>query len=145
MKINIMACALAALIATGCSAPYEPKQGEETARIKPLTSHPYHTICKNEQENELIGKSEDGFYTIPAGERISLKFKYYETNGVASYSCWPSLSFVPKSGIDYYSSVKLRGGACYIELLKRDDSSEVGLSNEKTVKPMTCKKWNTGN
>jgi hypothetical protein len=115
--------------------PYvAPKENIVELKIEEL---PDPWICINEKMFALKADTK-GNAKVPAGSRIVVGSRHHWEGYNVRYSCNPSISFVPKIGISYFSNWEVIDEACRVEIFQISDKNRVGLDFEKSASRGWC-------
>ncbi|MFN3581822.1 MAG: hypothetical protein ACK4VV_15280 [Pseudomonas sp.] len=131
-------CFILALGLTGCQTyqNYDIQPQGPTAQID-LSSLPDPWICIH--STRLSVKSpKAGLVTIPAGSRITVGSIFTWQGYNVTYSCDPSMSFIPVEGESYYVHGEIIAEACSTQVFVKSDKNRVGLDLVETIARGTC-------
>ncbi len=128
------------LLLVGCSnmRPYEFVKDEPKAELHNY-GYGWVSMCKDNSYYSVHTKKDDNTIAIiPAGKRITFMKNMYFSGYNVSHSCYPKLSFVPKTGEKYIFNGGISVKGCYAELVKLDEAKETGVSVEPSVSYPNC-------
>lgn len=127
------------LLMTGCVVfpPYLAKPNEKTASVK-LMGSVEAVFCKNSEFFSLPLEQNSDYVRVPANERITLETRLLYSGYNITYSCYPSLSFVPEEGGAYALHTYVREKKCFVELVREDNTTLTGIGIESSVDARNC-------
>jgi hypothetical protein len=141
-RVAIIPGLFAAALLTGCahtpSPTYVPATGEPTARLNLKHAGPNAVwVCWGESLARLR-PDEDGYATIPAGQRVAISDSYHQANG----DCTPAGSFMPAAGQKYsnYFKIDVKDGhsICYMNILQEDNKDPDRLQRVYSMAAGKC-------
>ena len=129
-------CALStSLFLVACMPVYMPDDIKKTVTINSEAKSVLR-VCKNKEWYRLE-KDSKGIAHISNGERITIGVSHFETKemmgGHVTETCFPRLSFLPKSGNKYYLNFFEQGENCGIEVLRYSNKNQTGFTTEASV------------
>lgn len=133
MTIGVSACA------TIPDPTYQFSRNQKKALLR-LEHTQNVEIQTNDKYYNLPQPNSEGYIEIPSGKRITLSESSYFDQFNFSYSCYPSLSFIPKTGKKYIFNFYVHKHSCYVELVKEDNSTRTGVSIELSA-PLSSYDW----
>jgi hypothetical protein len=137
-QIKFALLVLVSVFASACATqapPYQFSPEESTANI---LRGGMADLCLNGKMYTLSAAADDGSVKIPSGKRVSLANFMRFDSGNFIYTCKPAISFLPKSNATYYLHNYIRDNKCYMEVVKDDKSTEIGLAFEPSIGPRDC-------
>jgi hypothetical protein len=144
--IRLSASAVAAALAlAGCASDtyltYQPKAGDATLLV---LQGGYPGMCSQDgsYRMEPVNAADPHAvmrYSIPSGKRLTVEanMHHYATN--ITYSCNPSVSFVPVAGKTYALDAYMSKPACSAYVVRVDDSTATGVALEPTEAGPSCR------
>lgn len=114
-----------------CESIYPIADGQAKARMK--TSY-YPSICEQGEYYKLPAAKDKQAFEIPANSRVTFAVILSQTDlGGMTTSCFPHISFIPKSGATYFMEAFIKGNLCYLDLVREDKTKEAGVVVEPSI------------
>ncbi len=104
---------------------YELPLHSETAKLK-VASLTQSWICAQGAKRSF-SPDKDGYATIRAGERVIVGVQYSGQGYNVTYSCDPSVSFIPWAGESYYQDFQIEAEKCTAIIYREVRTNPVGL------------------
>lgn len=127
---------LGVLLTSGCVQLYKIPEGQSVAFVESRGMGELQ-MCKN-GEFYRLPKVKDGLYKVPVDGKVTLSKFVYIDGYMVSYSCNPAVSFEPDTDEQYIANLEFLTGGCFIELVKKDDDKEVGVSFVDSIGQPSC-------
>ena len=127
------------MLAGGCSTmpQYKFKPDEKHTTIKSL-GFGWISICVDQAFFMPPKSGQPEEYLIPTNKRITVKKHVTFTGYNSTRSCSASISFVPSQDKTYIANANIGSEGCLIDLVQVDETKEVGVSFEPSIKPGEC-------
>ena len=125
------------LLISGCAIlpPYvAPADNVVNLNVNDL---PDPWICVNKKMFALKADSQ-GNAKVPTGSRIVVGSRHSWQGYNVTYSCNPSVSFIPQTGISYFANWEIIDEGCRVEIYKITDDNRVGLDFERSIDRGWC-------
>lgn len=94
-------------------------------------------VCVNKKKYGLK-KEDDGYAKVPSDVRLTIGSIHSWSGYNITYSCEPSVSFVPVGGQKYYINWAIREERCYVEVYREGAQNRVGLDIVDTISGYRC-------
>lgn len=125
-----------ALTLAGCVSlpPYRaPSASAETATVD-VGRINASAICVDGTLYKL-GATPGRQVQVPTNTRVALYSFVYISDYDASYSCYPGVSFQPRSGANYLMNLEYDSKACKLEVYRKEEQAPIGLALEPSAGP----------
>jgi hypothetical protein len=94
----------------------------------------YPSICEKGEYYKLPIAQDKQAFEMPANSRVTLGviLSHSDLTGMTA-SCFPHISFIPKSGATYLMEAFIKGNLCYLDLVREDKTKEAGVIVEPSI------------